>query len=102
MKTSTNPHSPVSDGGRDSSEKFKDFNNDWVQNNKNLIPESTLRFYEDPAIVNPGELATFPKAVQEHHSHHHHESHLVNKRTPVRDGRNITRTDNHPDKEGFM
>ncbi len=61
--------------------------------------------YEDPAIINPDELATFPKPVHtetRHHHHHHDESHSVSKRTPVRDGRNITRTDNHPDKNGFM
>lgn len=53
--------------------------------------------YEDPAIVNPDELATFPKTVNTSAYHHHHESHLVNKRTPLRDGKNITITDNHPD-----
>lgn len=58
--------------------------------------------YDDPANINPDELATFPKQVKTG-SYHHHESHLVNnKRTPVLDGRNITRTDNHPDKHGFM
>lgn len=57
--------------------------------------------YEDPAIVNPEELATFPKTVCTS-NYHHHESHLVNKRTPVRDGRNITITDNHPDQHGFV
>lgn len=60
--------------------------------------------YDDPAIINPDELATFPKSVNtdSYHHHHDHESHSVSKRTPVRDGRNITRTDNHPDKNGFM
>jgi len=62
--------------------------------------------YDDPAIINPDELATFPKMVNtdayHHHYHQDHESHSVSKRTPVRDGRNITRTDNHPDKHGFM
>ena len=57
--------------------------------------------YEDPAIVNPDELATFPKTVNTS-AYHAHESHLVSKRTPIRDGRNITITDNHPDKHGFM
>ena len=60
--------------------------------------------YDDPAILNPDELATFPKQVRRdgyhHHDHHHHHHHM--KSTPVRDGRNITRTDNHPDKHGFM
>lgn len=60
--------------------------------------------YEDPAIVNPNELATFPKQVIKndiHHSRHQHHP-LHSKTTPVRDGRNITRTDNHPEKNGFI
>jgi len=57
--------------------------------------------YEDPASVNPEELATFPKQVI-NDGYHHHESHLVSHRTPVRDGRNITRTDNYPLKGGYM
>jgi len=50
--------------------------------------------YDDPAIVNPDELASFPKvAMPGNNRQHDHESHLVNKRTtPARDGRNITRT----------
>lgn len=61
-------------------------------------------FYGTPygdADLNPDELATFPKQ-QTSDGHHHHESHLVSHRTPVRDGRNITRTDNHPSKGGYM
>lgn len=64
--------------------------NKWIQDG---LP------YEDPAIVNPQELATFPKLVKKsdaqhhHHSHHHYEQ---------RDGKRITRTDNHPDKDGYM
>lgn len=53
--------------------------------------------YEDPAIINPDELASFPKTTCSSGGHYHHESHLVNRRTPVRDGKNITITDNHPD-----
>lgn len=50
--------------------------------------------YDDPAIVNPDELASFPKMVMPGNNRQpDHESHLVNKRTtPARDGRNITRT----------
>jgi len=50
--------------------------------------------YDDPAIVNPAELASFPKVAMQGNQHHtEHESHLVNRRTtPARDGRNITRT----------
>ncbi|KOS07853.1 hypothetical protein AM493_18660 [Flavobacterium akiainvivens] len=58
-------------------------------------------YYEEPADVNPDELATFPKQVATT-GHHQHHSHLVSHRTPVRDGRNITRTDNHPTRGGFM
>ncbi|MCO6148294.1 hypothetical protein [Flavobacterium sp. NRK1] len=55
--------------------------------------------YEDPAIINPDELASFPKTTCPSHNggYPHHESHLVNRRTPVRDGKNITITDNHPE-----
>jgi len=81
-----------------------------IQENQSVMPvpdysapQSTTEpytLYEDPAVLNPAELATFPpkvvKAESFHHDHYHH-SHLVNKRTPVRDGRNITITDNHPD-----
>ncbi|KGO94325.1 hypothetical protein [Flavobacterium subsaxonicum] len=56
--------------------------------------------YDDPALVNPNELATFPKQVRKD-GHHHHESHLYH-RTPVMEGRNITRTDNQPNRHGFM
>ena len=50
--------------------------------------------YDDPAMINPDELASFPKQVStEAYLHYDHESHLVNRRTtPARDGRNITRT----------
>ena len=61
--------------------------------------------YEDPAITNPQELASFPKNAKiagAAEVEHERESHLVNKRTPVREGRNITRTDNNPDNDGFM
>jgi hypothetical protein len=61
--------------------------------------------YEDPAITNPEELASFPKnsnITNAKEVEHERESHLVNKRTPVRDGRNIISTDNNPDRDGFM
>jgi hypothetical protein len=59
-------------------------------------------FFGSNAEINPNELATFPKQVQATGQHHQHHSHLVSHRTPVRDGRNITRTDNHPTRGGFM
>ena len=72
-------------------------------NEMNSTYGNDFRFpYEDPAIINPDELATFPKIVNNNPYHPPHESHLVSKRTPVRDGRNITITDNHPDKNGFV
>lgn len=103
MATTTNQqHQDQNDQGR-TSEMYNAYNNDWIEGSSTIIPESSLH-YTDPAILNPEELATFPKQVTiDNHHHHHHESHLVNnKRTPVRDGRNITRTDNHPDRNGFM
>lgn len=57
--------------------------------------------YDDPAVINPDELATFPKQVKAD-GYYDHDRHHASHRTPVRDGRNITRTDNHPDKHGFM
>ncbi|MFL9844805.1 hypothetical protein [Flavobacterium rhizosphaerae] len=52
--------------------------------------------YDDPAFINPAELATFPKVAKPSGELHGHDSHFVNRRTPVRDGSYITRTDNHP------
>ena len=58
--------------------------------------------YDDPAMINPNELASFPKQVKlEEHRLYDHQSHLVNRRTPVREGRNITRTDNQPSRHGL-
>lgn len=58
--------------------------------------------YDDPAMINPNELASFPRQVNlEDHRLHDHQSHLVNRRTPVREGRNITRTDNQPSRHGL-
>ena len=55
--------------------------------------------YEDPAIINPDELASFPKTTCPSHtgSFPHHESHLVNRKYALRDGKSITITDNHMD-----
>lgn len=69
-----------------------------------LTPDNQLP-YPDPAEVNPEELATFPKRSQQSDPadiEDERESHLVNRRSPLREGRNITRTDNNPDTEGFM
>lgn len=73
--------------------------------NQEMSHSYSYTLYDDPAIINPAELATFPKRqvipAEEHH-YYDHESHLVNRRTPVRSGMNITRTDNQPDRNGFM
>lgn len=58
--------------------------------------------YDDPAIVNPNELATFPKVVKPTGQPFENESHLVNRRTPVRNGLYITRTDNHAEGHGYI
>lgn len=70
-----------------------------ANNQKNLIPDNSLP-YEDPAITNPEELASFPKNSKIEKASEvekERESHLVNKRTPLREGRNITQTDNSPE-----
>ena len=75
-----------------------------LKGNKDLTPDNSLP-YEDPAITNPEELATFPKRskiADAGRIEDESESHLVNRRTPVREGRNITRTDNNPDTDGYM
>lgn len=87
MVNSTNSHPDTYHGGKDE---------------RNHGYDTSMLRYEDPALLNPDELATFPKQVNLH-AHHHEQGPLHHgKRTPVRDGRNITRTDNHPDKNGFM
>lgn len=61
--------------------------------------------YEDPAIINPEELATFPKPapkVDAADIENESENRLVNKRSPVRDGTHITRTGNGPDENGYI
>lgn len=88
------------------------FNHQGLANLNGNNSKTTLNYYgdimpyEDPAIVNPNELATFPKQVKKndvhHHSYYHHHHPLHIKTTPARDGRNITRTDNHPEKNGFI
>ena len=65
-----------------------------------LLPE------DDPALINPDELATFPKEMKNEDPdiEEERDSHSVSRRTsPVREGRNITRTDTTPDNDGgFM
>lgn len=61
----------------------------------------------DPAIVNPEELATFPRAQSPNYSkdelNEMRDPHLVNKKvSPVRSGRNITQTGTNTNENGFM
>lgn len=69
-------------------------------------PHATLP-YEDPAITNPEELASFPKAAPKADAldvEEESKTRIVNvKSSPVRDGRNIVRTDTNGDiTEGYM
>lgn len=78
-----------------------DLNNPDQKKNlgKKIIPDTTLP-YEDPAVVNPEELASFPKGSKITDAKEvelERKSHLVNKRSPLREGRNITRTDDSPE-----
>jgi len=84
------------------------FNRDTDNTNatvrRNLTPDNSLP-YEDPAVTNPEELASFPKKakiVDAVEVERESKNRLVNERTPVREGRNIIRTDNNPDTDGFM
>ncbi len=71
-----------------------------TENKRRLNPE------EDPAVINPEELASFPKQVDNTKDvdlEEERNSHLVNKqKSPVRSGRNITQTGPDPDRDGFM
>lgn len=69
--------------------------------NKSDRPKKEFNLpYEDPAITNPQELASFPKPshiMNAREVEHESENHLVNRRSPVREGKNITRTDGSPE-----
>jgi hypothetical protein len=74
--------------------------------NKKVMPDATLP-YEDPAITNPEELASFPKAAPIVDAADVEEENRVQnitaKRSPLREGRNIVRTDtNSNTTDGFM
>lgn len=82
-------------------ENLNDQNNADKKENivKKVIPDTSLP-YDDPAIVNPEELASFPKGSKITDAKEvelERKSHLVNKRSPLREGRNITRTDDSPE-----
>jgi hypothetical protein len=68
-------------------------------NTKKTTPDTSLP-YDDPAVINPEELASFPKGSKITDAKEvelERKSHLVNKRSPLREGRNITRTDDSPE-----
>ena len=89
-------------------------NNSAVNNNTNDIqyqnnPNGPLTGdtlpYQDPAITNPEELASFPtpaEIVDAHEVANESENRLVNTRSPLREGRNIIQTDNAPGDDGFI
>lgn len=58
----------------------------------------------DLAIVNPQELASFPKPSQDknYNIDAERDNHPVTNPTPVRSGRNITQTGPGPTKHGLM
>jgi len=62
--------------------------------------------YEDPAITNPAELASFPKAAPIADAadvENETGNRLVNRKgSPVREGRNIAQSDNRPDENGYI
>jgi len=76
-----------------------------VMPKEDLVPYEALP-YDDPAITNPQELASFPPPAEQASSEeieNENEIRLVNpQRNPVREGRNIISTDNNPDRDGFM
>lgn len=75
-------------------------NQDKKHHPDGLLPE------DDPAVINPDELATFPKPVDTDEDidlEAERENHSVNRQDrPVQEGRNITRTDNQPDERGYI
>lgn len=80
--------------------------NDRIEEIKNLTPDNTLP-YEDPAITNPEELASFPKPAPKADATEvaeESENRTVSlKRSSARDGQGIIRTDtNSNTTDGFM
>ena len=84
---------------------FTDDNKNLNKNKTHAKPDGPLP-EDDPALINPDELATFPKEMKTENPdlEEERENHLVNRKTSAaRDGRNITRTDTTPDNDGgFM
>ncbi|KGO79230.1 hypothetical protein Q763_14405 [Flavobacterium beibuense F44-8] len=68
-------------------------------------PDEQLIPTNDPAIINPVELATFPKQKKNEDPdlEEERENHMTNrKQSAVRSGRNITNTSDNPEKDSYM
>jgi hypothetical protein len=95
MENNTNSHVGSTSAGRDKSEFKKGEHKSYDK-----LP------YQDPAITNPVELATYPRPAEKVSAQdieNENETHVINtKRNAVREGRNIISTDNNPDRDGFM
>ena len=104
MENNAKGHSDQGNQQRPNTEMNQTHDNRRLQQSEHIDRAHDLP-YEDPAITNPEELATFPKTSKMSNPEdveNESESHLVNRRSPVREGRNITRTDNTPDTDGYM
>jgi|GEM_PF-2117139 len=104
MSNDTNSRNDQNNQGRPNQEINRTHDSRRLKEDMDLTPDNQLP-YPDPAEVNPEELASFPKKSQQSNPEDiedERESHLVNKRSPLREGRNITRTDPNPDTDGFM
>lgn len=83
----------------DNQKKNKDNLNEEKLFSKEMYPDG------DPAVINPEELASFPKQKKTKNPNidAEKENHSVSQKTsPVRSGRNITQTGPGPDKDGFL
>ncbi|WP_330443498.1 hypothetical protein [Flavobacterium sp. C4GT6] len=68
-------------------------------------PDEQLIPTNDPAIINPVELATFPKQKKTENPdlEEERENHMTNrKQSGVRSGRNITNTNDNPERDSYM
>lgn len=93
--------------GQDASQENKEGNIVPDTNKTQKHPDGSLP-EDDPAVINPDEVASFPKEVKETDADvdldAERENHSVNRQTsPERDGTNITRTDNSSiNDRGFL
>lgn len=91
------------DNEKNREKEIKNNQNASVGNSKPT--DTKLPLEDDPAVINPAELATFPKEKKTENPNLEEErdSHLANKvRSDERRGRNITKTGTMPDDNGFM